>query len=120
MNCVIFKCRERAPSLKDRLMKYTKEDIVKMLEESNKAVELGILRIHTFQTHVEQSIRETTENNTVGWNAFHANFMSSLAEWIKKSPRPEGQRLSPKQMAKARPIIKKYARQLMEFANGKQ
>lgn len=99
-------------------MTYKKEDIIKLLEESDVAVERAILRIYAFQTSVEQSIQTTIDHNNVGFNACHAEFLSSLAEWIKRSRRPEGQRLSAKQMKHGRKMIKHYWKQLMRVANG--
>lgn len=98
---------------------YTKEQIRELLETSQLAVEKGILRIHSFQTSLEQATQHTRDHNGVGFSAYHAKFMSSLAEFILKSRRPEGERLTPKQLAAARKIIVKYSRQLADYANGK-
>ena len=98
---------------------YTKVQIREILETSQLAVERGILRIYSFQTTNEQAIQDTNVTNGKGYSMYHAKFMSSLAEFLLKSRRPEGERLTPKQLASARKIIVKYAGQLADFANGK-
>jgi len=101
-------------------MSYTKEQIVELLETSTVAVERAILRIYSFQTPSEQHTKSTHRHNGRGFSSAHAEFMSSLAEWIKKSNRKPGQRLTSKQLVLGRKYIKKYWKQLMEFANNSE
>lgn len=108
-------------------MKYTKEDIVKMLETSNYAVERAILAIYARQTADEQATERTHNHNSMGFTAFDAEIFSSFAKRIETSRYPNGQRLSPGQLGVCRKLdkngnmkIAKYARQLLEIANAKE
>lgn len=100
---------------------WTRESIIDLLTKNDLAVERAILRIYERQTLSEQRAQETCERNGVGFSGVDGDIFSSFAEQIKKSPRPAGRRLSPKQLALARkpdknglPRIGRYAKQLLE------
>lgn len=86
----------------------TREQIKRMLETEDRAVERGILFLHSEQTADERSAGVTREHNGRGFNAMSASFGSSLAEWIGK-----GRRLSPKQLVGGRKICIRHIRQLV-------
>lgn len=68
----------------------------------------ALLKIYSFQTAQEQDAGRTYEDNSMGFNAVDAGFMSSLSEqFLKKG------NLSDKQMGYVKRIIKKYISQLM-------
>ena len=91
---------------------HTKESITHLLETRNDAVERAILRLYSFQTAQEQSIQTTRDQNGVGFSAADGHTGSYYAKWIKS-----GKHLSGKHLIKARSMVLKYTRQLLEFAN---
>ena len=93
---------------------YTKDDIKRLLQENDKAVERAIIRLYDFQTPTEQEIRETREKNNVGFNGVDAELLTGFAKFMLERKR----HLTPKQMTYARKKILKYAGQLAKIANG--
>lgn len=91
---------------------HTKESITRLLETSDLAVERAILRIYSFQTAQEQGIQATLNHNGVGFSAADGHTGSYYAKWVKS-----GKHLSGKHLVKARLMVLKYTRQLLEFAN---
>jgi hypothetical protein len=91
---------------------WTAEEIKVLLAESDKAVARAILAIYNLQTADEQSIKETTEHNGVGYNGVDANFMSSLAQFYQSKGF-----LTAGQLKYGRKAIMKYAGQLTTIAN---
>lgn len=76
-------------------------------------LERSISKIYSRQTTSEQNAGVTVENNKVGFTAFDAEFLSSLALQLQNDTRrPQGQRLSESQRAIARRKMTKYAKQL--------
>ena len=91
---------------------WTTEEIKALLAESDKAVARAILAIYNRQTEDEQTIKETTDHNGIGYNGIDANFMSSLAQFYQTKGF-----LSSGQLKYGRKAIMKYAGQLTEIAN---
>jgi len=91
---------------------WTAEEIKALLAESDKAVARAILAIYNRQTEDEQTIKETTDHNGIGYNGVDANFMSSLAQFYQTKGF-----LSSGQLKYGRKAIMKYAGQLTEIAN---
>ena len=91
---------------------WTIEEIKALLAESDKAVARAILAIYNRQTEDEQTIKETTDHNGIGYNGVDANFMSSLAQFYQSKGF-----LSAGQLKYGRKAIMKYAGQLTEIAN---
>ena len=91
---------------------WTIEEIKALLAESDKAVARAILAIYNRQTEDEQTIKETTDHNGIGYNGVDANFMSSLAQFYQSKGF-----LSAGQLKYGRKKIMKYAGQLTEIAN---
>ncbi len=79
--------------------------------ERAERVEKAIVFMYRLQTSGEQSGRTTRDQNAVGFNMIDASFGSSLAEQVLK-----GRSLSPKQIAAAEKILRKYKRQLGDLA----
>ena len=92
---------------------WTKEEVIDLINKSDMAVYRGIKRLTTFQTPDERTTGKVTDLNGKGFNKFDAPFMTSLANLIEG-----GAKLSQRQMEAARRILKKYAGQLVRFANG--
>lgn len=94
-------------------MKYTKEYIRTLLEQSDAAVLKGLLRVYSLQTVAERNAEHNTLHNGVGFSSFDAKFLTSLAKsYIKYG------RLTEKQMVFARKKMIRYAGQLARVANG--
>lgn len=93
---------------------YTKNDITKMLETSDTAVQRALIAIWERQTASEKASQNTHINNSVGFNGFDAGILSSFAEQLQTKGW-----LSTKQMVITRKRIMKYAGQLADIANEK-
>lgn len=94
---------------------YTKEEIKKLLETSNKAIERGFLAIFKFQTSDEQQAEYTKYHNNKGFSAFDAKRGSYYAKWIQS-----GKHLSGRHLEAGRKLILRYAGQLVDIANNEK
>lgn len=83
--------------------------------------ERAILALYARQTTDERAIGETVEKNHMGFTGVDAEILTSFAQQIENNPRsyPEGQRLSPRQLAIAYKKLGKYAKQLLLVAKEK-
>lgn len=90
---------------------WNKDAIQSLLECNDRAVCKALVAIYERQTEHEKCIGQTKEHNGVGFSAFDAEFLSSLAEQVKTRGT-----LSPRQLELARKKIKSYWRQLLEIA----
>ncbi len=95
-------------------MEWNKDTILALLNESDKAVCRAVLAIYDRQTADEQATAATADSNGIGFNGADAGFGSSLAKQYA-----ERGTLSPRQIACARKMMRKYAGQLAEIANAK-
>lgn len=91
---------------------WDRDAIFDLLDNNDKAVARAILALYKRQTAAEQSVGNTQEHNSVGFTAFDAPFLSSLAESLPKY----NNKLTIRQLAKARPMMKKYWKQLLDIA----
>ena len=96
---------------------WTVEQIRAKLDESNRWLQRGLLRIYAEQTQDEQATGTTHASNGVGFNGVDADILSSFAEQLIKRDWPIGRDLSEKQIALLRKKLSKYAKQLAMFAN---
>ena len=96
---------------------WTGEQVKALLLKSDLHVERALVALLGAQTASEAASGTTSVDNGVGFSGAHAEFGTSLAKQINKSTRPEGQRLSPKQMPHARKMVVKYRKQLARQAN---
>ncbi len=97
-------------------MKNVYDVVVAALATSVVFLEEAILTIDARQTPDERDDGTTRYLNGRGWNYQNAEFGSSLAAWIRSSWKMPGNRLTPKQIEKARPMMRKYANQLIRAA----
>src|SRR5688572_13303647 len=108
-------------------MAWDRDSINALLDRSDVAVERALLRLYERQTDAEQSAERTVVHNSVGFTALDGAIFSSFAQQILSSRRPEGYRLSPRQIAicrkrDARGVMKlgKYWKQLAEVIVSRQ
>jgi hypothetical protein len=107
---------------------WTKESIQALLLRSDKAIEHALVRLYARQTLDEQASDDTKHRNGRGFTAFDAEILSSFAKQVIRSPRPEGQKLSQKQLAICRRPASNgtgfklgyYWKQLLEEIEAKQ
>jgi hypothetical protein len=93
---------------------WTEEDIVALLQRSNKAVERAVLALHRRQTMDERQTSNTHHDNHVGFRKNHAPKLSYFARLIGM-----GNSLYPAQLELARKWCKMYRRQLCDEANSR-
>lgn len=93
---------------------WTKEAVQALLDLSDGAVERALLAIWKFQTDAEQRTEETRDHNDIGFSAFHAKPAAYYVSQLKR-----GYKLPASKMAKARNMMKRYWKQLLEIANAK-
>lgn len=96
---------DEAPKTKDEWRKY----ITDLLNRSDKAVVRGLLVIYGNQEEHEKQAHRSIEHNNVGFSSYDAPVILPIAEVAAA-----GFNLSPESIKIARPIVKKYWRQLME------
>jgi hypothetical protein len=101
-------------AIKQAAKVWTAEEIKANLDADPRWVARALLALHARQTAEEQGARVTREKNGAGFNGFDAGVGSSLAEWVAA-----GRRLTEKQLALARKIVRKYAGQLAGIANAR-
>jgi hypothetical protein len=92
---------------------WDKESIQELLRASDAAVARAILALYARQTEAEKAAEHTKVENGVGFNANDAPFLTSIAKALPKW----NNHMTPRQLAKARPMVMKYHRQLAEIAN---
>ncbi len=91
---------------------WTIEKITKLLQDSNAAVEKGIVAIFNRQTADEQRIEDTRYTNNIGFSGAHAKTGTYYAKWILS-----GRHLDGKFLQKGRTMILHYTKQLLSIAN---
>lgn len=94
---------------------WTAERIVHLLNTNDKAVERAVVAIYERQTQDEKAASVTCHDNSVGFSGCDAIRGSYWARLIKR-----GYHLYPDKLAKARRMVVKYRRQLVEIANAKE
>lgn len=94
----------------------TEASIRSKVMTNQKWLERAILAIDARQTDDEQRSETTRYLNARGWSAADAKQGSYLARWIRRSDRPDGEKLSGKWVANAKGIISKYCGQLSRIA----
>lgn len=97
-------------------MKITKKAILealrKKLAEDYRWAVRALVRIYEMQTDAERNTQQTIEHNGVGFSAFDAEILSSLAEQVK-----QGRGLSGRQMAIVYKKIPRYHRQIFQISS---
>ncbi len=89
---------------------WDKEAVQSLIATSDKALARALWLIFQRQTAAEQSALQTIEHNGRGFTGTDAEFLSDVA---RKLPRYNN-RMTVRQIAKVRPKMKKYWRQLLE------
>lgn len=104
--------------------KWTKERIRELIETNDKMLEHSLIVLFRRQTPDERVCERTSNTNKMGFNQYDAEILTSFAKQIlnpqTQEKYPEGRRLSPKQKTIARKKLKKYARQLADYANAQK
>jgi len=102
--------------------KWDRESINELLLRSRLAMERALMVVYQNQTYDEQAMEATVVKNGVGFTAYDAEFMSSLAKWVES-----GRHLSAGQLRVLRKKNKsgicrmaRYHRQLIEAIERKQ
>lgn len=93
----------------------TKTAIQEALANNQQYLETAILAIYARQTNTEQATESTQVRNDVGFNGADARILSSFAQWITRSNRRPGYRLTERQVVLAVRKMRKYWRQLAEI-----
>ena len=94
------------------MKEWTKEKISELLASNDVMVGRSLVRLWKRQTPDEQDTMTAKNQNAKGFNAFDANFLSSLAKFYETNGW-----LTNKQMELARKKLKKYTGQLVLIAN---
>ncbi len=97
---------------------WTREEIDWILLNDPVAVEVGIKKLYTLQTHDEQQSLDTKHDNGVGFSQSNSRRGTRYAEWVLKSTNPPGCRLFGAGLEKARQVCLTHSKQLTEIANG--
>jgi hypothetical protein len=91
---------------------WTEEEIVELLEKSNKAVDRAVVAIFNRQTQDEKVVEDTKHCNSIGFSASDAHRGSYWAKWVLR-----GKALTGKHLEDARKTMRKYRKQLVDIAN---
>ena len=91
---------------------WDKDEIKAVLVRSDVFVTRSVVKMLERQTVAEAQGGYTTDANNVGFSAFDAEFLTSIANKII-----EGRNLSPKQISSARKSMLRYAGQITDIAN---
>ena len=94
---------------------WDKESLKDLLDRNDKAVYRAILLIYSFQTDEEKYMGTTKTVNGKGFSKFDVEVLSSFAMQLRR-----GQELTLKQMYVARPKIKKYAGQILQYMKDRE
>ena len=99
---------------------WSKLEIIDALDRSDKFVENALIAMYERQTEEEQTNRETTCKNGIGFASSDGRWMSGLSETLiarrnYKTPFS----LKTETMDKLRRALKKYSGQIAEIANKK-
>lgn len=90
-----------------------KSAIQQSIDTNDRAVLKALSMIYSRQTEHEKSCEQTHELNNVGFSAFDAEILTSFAKQVQ-----DGRLLSQKQMAIARPKVRRYWKQLAFMSGG--
>jgi hypothetical protein len=94
--------------------KWTKEQMKEFVLNNDKVLYGALLALYDCQTVDEQSVGYTQDHNNMGFNAIDSDFLSSVAESLKKYGR-----LTDKQKLVTRKKLVKYMGQITNLANAK-
>lgn len=92
---------------------WTEDDIRDLLANNDRAVTRAVVALYKRQTTSEKASAITQEANGVGFNAYDARYLTWCAEWVMNTRRY----MNAKHTEKARRMVMKYTRQLVDIAN---
>jgi hypothetical protein len=96
-------------------MSFTKEFIKDKLANDVRWMERGVLVLYERQTADEQKVKDTRENNGVGFTGVDGRYMSWVATWLQK-----GNHLTGRHIEKVGKKLPKYWKQIKEIIEEKQ
>lgn len=91
---------------------WSEDEVMNLLETNDKVLYGALKHLYTCQTEDEKKSSATREHNGVGFNAYDADFLTSICKQLLKKGT-----LSAKQKEVARKKLKKYRKQLVTLAN---
>lgn len=89
---------------------WDKDAVQHLIATNDNALAKALWNIYQRQTASERSAQTTLEHNGRGFNSNDAEFLSSVASALPRW----NFHMTPRQIAKVRPMMKKYWRQLLE------
>jgi len=92
--------------------KWNEANILQLIISNDRALEKAVLAIYNRQTQDEKNTSDTRWTNGIGFSGADAGIGSYYAKWIIS-----GRSLSGNHLLKARKMMMKYRRQLVEIAN---
>lgn len=94
---------------------WTEDEIKEKIDKYDKVVYSCLFQLYNQQTESEKAVGNTQEHNGVGFNAYDAPFLCAMVKSYN-----EWGHLTKGQLEKTRPLLKKYAKQLVKLANNKK
>ena len=91
---------------------WTESEISSLIESNDAMVIRSVKKLYEYQTNDEKVAEHTKHLNGVGFNAFDASFLTSIAKQIINE-----RSLSKNQLRITRKKLKKYTKQLTRIAN---
>ncbi len=91
------------------MAEYTKEFIKDKLANDVRWMERGVLVLFERQTLDEQKVKDTRENNGVGFTGVDGRYLSWVATWLRK-----GNHLSGHHIEKVGKKLPKYWKQILD------
>lgn len=105
----------------ERPKQWTEDEVVSLLEGDDLAVERALVALYDRQTRDEKRASDTRHDNQRGFSAAHAATGSFYARLVLKGWKQDGHRknthLFPRKLARARSMVLRYRRQLVDVAN---
>ena len=92
---------------------WTAEEIKELINTNNAFVARSLVKLFERQTADEQNSEMTKYQNKMGFSAFDADILSSMAKQFQRYGK-----LTEKQTVVARRRLQKYTKQLTRIANG--
>lgn len=116
---VCFQCLSTEPEPEQKTFSFkkvwTEEDLVRLIQTKDDFVGRCLVKLLERQTQDEEDQETTHEKNGVGFSAYDAEIMTSMAKQVKTR-----KVLSQRQIEFARKRLVHYRRQLTEIANHSQ
>jgi hypothetical protein len=108
------------PKVRERAEAWTAEEILGKMVRSRRFIERAALALYNRQSPAQRDGEDTGVADGMGYSRYDKGFMSSLCEQMLESTRPEGHRLTDRQLTAAIRVLRRYAKQLAAIANGNE